>query len=363
MLKRNRFIKSNFFNIWFNRKKQKEFYTSSVVMYKTSLEHKNTNRFQNIIIDKDKIRSPIYFTKSDVYSPFEEKYGTFLIRFLNADFSTFESFYFTFICFYGFEILYEFNLDIPDTTSYENEDDFINAYTPIYRSVKTKLRHMQEKVKNCVDYMYNLNNNSKDSAFTPFEKYLTYVIRNNYFKYSRDIEVSYFQQFAYDNFNIQKCTITPKMVRNYIADDIINIDDSPIYSTEFLSNILYVCLFEISSNADVKIKICKNCGKYFIPNKQTEKYCDIKYYKDEIACKQTGANNSYNKKRASVEAIKYYRNNYQRRLMQVKKSGSAEIKTAFEKWKKDAKAKIKEFNNKEISEEKLLNWMIENKNL
>ena len=32
--------------------------------------------------------------------------------------------------------------------------------------------------------------------------------------------------------------------------------------------------------------------------------------------------------------------------MQVKKSGSAEIKTAFEKWKKDAKAKIKEFNNK-----------------
>lgn len=363
MINKNHLIKTNFFNIWFNRSKRKELYTSSVILYNTSLDHKNTNRFQNIVIDKDKTSSPVYFTKSDVYSPFEENYGTFLIRFLNADFSTFESFYFTFICFYGFEILYEFNLDIPDTTSYESEEDFINAYTPIYRSVKTKLRHMQAKVKDCVDYMYNLNNNSKDSAFTPFEKYLTYIIKNNYFKYSSDIEVSYFQQFAYDNFNITKCTITPKMIRNYISDGIINIDDTAIYSTEFLSNILYICLSEISSNADVKIKICKNCGKYFIPNKQTEKYCDNKYYKDEITCKQTGANNSYSKKRASIEAIKYYRNNYQRRLMQVKRSDNTEIKTTFEKWKKEAKLKIKEFNNKEISEEELLNWMKENKDL
>ena len=49
--------------------------------------------------------------------------------------------------------------------------------------------------------------------------------------------------------------------------------------------------------------------------------------------------------------------------MQVKRCDDAEIKNAFENWKKSAKLKIKEFNNKKISEEELLVWMKENKDL
>ena len=77
----------------------------------------------------------------------------------------------------------------------------------------------------------------------------------------------------------------------------------------------------------------------------------------------TTANNSYTKKRKSVEGIKFYRNNYQRRLMQAKRSDDEQIKLSFENWKQLAKSKIKEFNNKEISEDELLEWMKENKNI
>lgn len=92
-------------------------------------------------------------------------------------------------------------------------------------------------------------------------------------------------------------------------------------------------------------------------HKNTEKYCDIICYQNEITCKIIGANNSYTKKRKSVEGIKFYRNNYQRRLMQVKRSDDEKVKLAFENWKLLAKSKIKEFNNNEIFEDELLEWM------
>ena len=47
--------------------------------------------------------------------------------------------------------------------------------------------------------------------------------------------------------------------------------------------------------------------------------------------------------------------------MQVKRSNNEEIRIAFENWKKLAKEKIKEFNNNIISEDKLLEWMKNNK--
>ena len=49
--------------------------------------------------------------------------------------------------------------------------------------------------------------------------------------------------------------------------------------------------------------------------------------------------------------------------MQVKRSNIEQVKIAFENWKKLAKEKIKEFNNNKISEEELLEWMIENNNI
>ncbi len=361
MLTENNLSIKGSFNIWFNREKRKEFYTSSIIMYKTIFNHKHSNRFSNIIINLDKPTDTIYFSTSNFNQPFEENYGTFLIRFINADFSTFKSAYFTFFCFYGFSILQEFYENIPENHSYETEDTFINTYEPIFIDIKNKLKDLQNKIRRCINYMYNLKNNLNDSNFSPFEKYLTFIIKNNFFKYSKNIEVFYFQQFAYNTFDIKSQSITPKIIKEHLENEIININDSAIFHTKFLSNIIYVSLAEIASNTNIKIKTCKNCGKYFIPIKNTEKYCDIIYYQDEETCKMNGANNSYSKKRKSVEGIKFYRNNYQRRLMQTKRSDDKQLKLAFENWKKLARNKIKKFNNDEISTDELLEWMKRNK--
>lgn len=363
MLRENNIPVKDSFNIWFNREKRKEFYTNSVIMYKTTFNHEHTNRFPNIILKSDNSNQEIYFTSSNFKEPFEENYGTFLIRFINADFSSFETAYLTFFCFYGFSILKEFYKTIPKPQLYKTENDFIKTYEPIFIKIKPKLKELQYLIKRCIDYMYNLNNNSKHKNYSPFEKYLSYTIGNNIFKYSTNIETFYFQIFAHDTLNISVQSITPKIVREHLENGIININDSAVFHIAYLSNILYVSLAEIASNETVRIKICKNCGKYFIPNKNTEKYCDIAYYQNETTCKIIGANNSYTKKRKSVEGIKFYRNNYQRRLMQAKRSDDEQVKLTFENWKTLAKSKIKEFNNNEISENELLEWMMENKDI
>lgn len=363
MLRENNIPVKNSFNIWFNREKRKEFYTTTVIMYKTTFNHNYNNRFPNILLKSNNTSKEIYFTSSNFREPFEENYGTFIIRFINADFSSFVTAYLTFFCFYGFSILKEFYKDIPNPQLYKTENDFIKTYEPIFIRIKPKLKELQYLIKRCIDYMYNLNNNSKDKSYSPFEKYLTYTISNNVFKYSTNIEVFYFQLFAHDTLNIASQSITPKIVREHLENGIININDSAVFHTTYLSNILYVSLSEIASNETIKIKICKNCGKYFIPIKNTEKYCDITYYKNESTCKLIGANNSYTKKRKSVEGIKFYRNNYQRRLMQAKRSDDEQVKQSFENWKQLAKSKIKEFNNSEISSEELLEWMRKNKNI
>ena len=50
-------------------------------------------------------------------------------------------------------------------------------------------------------------------------------------------------------------------------------------------------------------------------------------------------------------------------VKQAKRSESEQVKLAFENWKELAKSKIKEFNANKISEEELLEWMKENKNI
>lgn len=363
MLRENNIPVKDIFNIWFNREKRKEFYTTPVILYKTTFNHNLNNKFSNIILSGDYSTEEIPFTSANFNAPFEENYGTLLIRFINANFYSFETAYDTFFCFYGFSILKEFYKTVPKSQSFKSSTDFIQTYEPIFTLIKPDLKELQYLMRRCIDYMYNLNKNMEDKNYSPFEKYLAYVIKTNLFRYSTNIELFYFQQFAHDTLNITVKSITPKIVREHLQSGIIDVDNSPVFSSTYLSNILYVSLLEIASNKKIIVKTCKNCGKYFIPVKNTEKYCDITYYQNETTCKITGANSSYIKKRKTFEGIRLYRNNYQRRLMQLKRSDDEQVKLDFENWKQLANSKIKEFNNNEISEDELIGWMKSNKDV
>ena len=364
MLRENNIPIKDSFNIWFNKEKRKEFYTTSVILYKTTFNHIYNNKFPNIILKSNEATKEIYFTSANFNAPFEESYGTLLIKFLNANFSSFVTAYDTFFCFYGFSILEEFYKNIPKARLFKSEDDFLKTYEPIFINIKRKLKELQYLIKRCIDYMYNLNINLEDKNYSPFEKYLTYVIKNNLFRYSTNIDVFYFQQFAHNTLNIAVQSITPKMAREHLENGIININDSAVFHTSYLSNILYISLSEIASNETVKIKVCKNCGRYFIPvNRQAEVYCDLTPTSGNTKkCRELGARTTYNKTIQDVEGLLIYRRTYQKRLMELSRNPNStlEDKEKFDNWKKSAQAKIKEFKAKKITEEELNKWMEKN---
>lgn len=120
-------------------------------MYKTTFHHNSNNKFPNIILKSDDPTGEIYFTSSDFSASLEESYGTLLVKFLNANFLSFETAYDTFFCFYSFSIL----------------EEFYKTYKPILIEIKRKSKELQYLIKRCINYMYNLNDNLEDKNYSP----------------------------------------------------------------------------------------------------------------------------------------------------------------------------------------------------
>lgn len=143
----------------------------------------------------------------------------------------------------------------------------------------------------------------------------------------------------------------------------INLQDGRKYTSKLISNICYVVLDEIASSS-TPIKICKNCGRYFIPvNRHAEVYCDLTPAKGNTKkCRELGARATYTKTIQDVEGLLLYRRTYQKRLMVLSRNPNAtqEDKESFDNWKKSAQAKIKEYKSNTITEDELNQWMKEN---
>ncbi len=96
----------------------------------------------------------------------------------------------------------------------------------------------------------------------------------------------------------------------------------------------------------IKIKICQNCGKYFIPTKRSDEiYCD-NIFKNGRTCKQLG----YEIKISKDEIVNTYRKIYktQNARKQRNKNSINNIDKKFKKWSYFAKAKLIECQNGNI---------------
>lgn len=332
-------------------------------MCKTKFIKEKDNKFNSIKLienysDKFNRKNTIYFSSSDVINPFEENYGMFLINFLNADFSTFESAYLTFFCFYGMGLLEEFCDTFPSIRAFKSEEDFKNTYKDIYYTSKIKLKELQNNIRLCVNYSYNLKGKNEYKSSSYLTKFISYSISKNLFKYSTDINVYYNVNYAYKTNDITATNITPLVVKDKIDDRIIGTTESNVYNSKCISNLIYLSLNEIATNPKVSIGVCKNCGKYFISyQKSPEKYCQITYAENEEICKDIGIQIAYKKKQENSPCLKLYRKTYQKKLMYAKRSKDETVKQEFNNWKILAREKVKEFNNGIIKEEELIEWL------
>ncbi len=363
MLRELNFSPKNSFYIWFDKKYKKEYYIAQLSMCKTKFVKEKDNKFNSIKLiksysNKFNEEKTIYYSSSDIINPFEENYGMFLINFLNADFSSFESAYLTYFCFYGLELLTEFCNNIPKVRAFNSEQDFKNTYKDIFNQSQLKLKELQNTIRLCVNYTYNLKRQDKYKNASYLTKFIAYSINKNLFRYTTNINVYYNINYAYKINDIKVTNITPLAVKDKIDERIINPTESNIYNSNYISNLVYLSLNEIATNPNVSIGICKNCGKYFISYKRSpEKYCRITYSENEEICKDIGIQATYKKKQKDNPCLSLYRKTYQKKLMYAKRSSNENAKHEFDDWKKLAKEKVKDFNNRIISENELINWL------
>lgn len=373
---------SGFF-IWFDVNNKKEYYATPMNHYYNSIVNSKNSKYRHIFYNphysipktspkRNQAAYNKHFIQTmllDMDHPFEEQLGRILINFINCRLDKYEYANKDFFCLYGFELL-----NNPNTNNkvkkkfrlkidYENPEEFKRITKNYFEASRAKLTHLQNQFRDCINYVYALNKEKADEKYNRITKFQAYAIKNNMIKYSENVEILYNTSSIFQNdFEHVKLSDINKLLNK----DEISLQTSNKYSSTELSSILFIVLNELVNN-DISIKICKNCGRYFIPlHRHAEVYCDLQPEKyNDKTCRELGARTTYNKAINDVEGLLIYRRTYQKRLMELSRNPDAteEDKERFNNWKKTAQAKIKDFKSGKINEKTLNDWMKNNKDL
>lgn len=360
------------FYIWFDKNNKKEYYTTTLTLYNSKIGASKNSKYSYIYYTENFLpkvspkRNRAEYIKNalkpkplDLYNPYEERYGMLLINFLNARLDDWRHTYKDFIYAYGLGIIEKYSSK-KMRLSYTDINSFISNAKGIFESAQVKLYGLQLELKECVDYIYNLNGNEEDKEYEPYTKFQAYSLKNNLIhKHTQNTEVLLNSLSIFKN-----DFVSAKLSELTQGINGINMQNGIKYSSRYLDNICFIILSELVNN-NITIKTCKHCGRYFIPvNRQAEVYCDLTPRSGNgKKCRELGARTTYAKNVKEVEGLLIYRRTYQKRLMELSRNPntSEKDKKKFNTWKKAAQEKIKEFKKEKITEEQLKIWMEENK--
>lgn len=280
----NKIYADNFY-FWFDKEKKEEYYTAPLYLYKIDINTKD--EIKNIIWKETNTPDVLEKYPANIYFPYFEKLGTFLLRFLNADFSNFENAYKTFFFAYGFEILK--NLD--NNYNFElkkkyNKDTYAKEIALVYDKFKAQIIEIQNEILNAVNFIYNINEIDNLKNYTHLERYATLLIKHigNFYDYSKN---DYLIRDVFSNELLE--------LKDYEEKDLLKIlkENSNITSlniahkSQDLSSICYAILEELSQTQNYPIKKCLNCKKYFIPTSRVDEiYCDYPKENGEKTCRE-----------------------------------------------------------------------------
>lgn len=294
-----------------------------------------------------------------LYFPFVERLGLLLLRFLNANLSTYESAYKDFFYAYGFEILRDVHKDYTFELKgkYGDDETYLKETKRIYDSLKDELIYIQDNIKDAVDYIYNINDNEYLKQFTHSQRYAVYLIKRkgklySYIKNDNVIADNYSNKYDY----FQR--ISENDLLKGLKEESMIISMANTHKSNDISSVCYAILEELSKIQNYPIKKCQNCGMYFIPSSRLDEvYCD--YPKENgKTCREQGAILSYNKRLQEKSAYTEYRKLYQQKFNFVNKNkNDKQLKKDFETWKKLAKEKMSKLKHNELTEDEVYAWL------
>ena len=356
------------FYIWFNKEKREEYYSTPLYLYSVNRKDDFENRLLTLYFDKSEVKGR---TKEEqglkypgnMYFPYVERFGMFLLRFLNANLETYESAYETFFFAYGFEILKDIdeNYTFELKGKYENDEVYLKEMEIIYNELKYKIQEMQEEMKVFVNYVYNLNEQEELKEYTPNQRFAVYLIKHKGQAYTYNKNDNIIQD-SYSNKNLELSHLNDKQLLDSFKNNTMLVSMIDTHQSNDLSAICYAVLEELVKTSNNPIKKCQNCGMYFIPNSRLDEiYCDYPKANGKT-CREQGAVQAYNERLKQNKAFAEYRRLYQLKSMAVgRNKDNKQMKKDFDKWKKDAKDRVNKLKHGVLTEDEVYEWLANNK--
>ena len=361
----------NFFDsfyIWFNKEKREEYYSTPLYLYSVNREVDYDNRLMTVIFDKKEVKRRIKEEQGlkypgNMYFPYAERFGMFLLRFLNANLETYQLAYETFFYAYGFEILKDIDEDYNFELKgkYENDAVYLKEMEEIYNELQYKIQEVQEEMKKFVNYVYNLDNIESLNEYTPSQRFAVYLIKHKGQAYTYNKNDNIIQD-NYSNKNLELSHLNDKQLLDNFKNNTMLVSMIDTHQSNDLSAICYAVLEELVKTTNNPIKKCQNCGMYFIPTSRLDEiYCDYPKEKGKT-CREQGAVQAYNERLKQNKALAEYRRLYQLKSMAVgRNKDNKQMKKDFDKWKKDAKDRVNKLKHGVLTEDEVYEWLLKNK--
>ena len=131
------------------------------------------------------------------------------------------------------------------------------------------------------------------------------------------------------------------------------------FETDNLFTSFYITLFNVVSVNSVYIKICGNCGRYFITHKKNISYCD-RQVAEYVTCKDIG-NKEYQKRKLENDSTyDKYRKIGSRKQLRANRNPEIDMyQKDLKQYRKIGKQMYKDVCSGKISNEEFAKWVDE----
>ena len=319
----------------------------------------------------------------------KNKLGTTLLKFLNYDFTDFNSFV-EFVYNYGLPALVfnngdkdignpfnEYtNLNITNDKKniFLTEKDFILVCKNNYEERKEFLIDYQTQFKTIINFINNLLNLEYLETLSIAERFFIYkqadftnysdmsIVLNSYISLAYDVEL-----MKYLNMNLrpnkgnfeEKAKAISEYIKNYPTEYNDELFISLCFNCHIIEAACFISILELIKN-NTPIYICKNCGNYFIPSsKKNTLYCN-NIYEHGKTCQEIGAMITYNEKLKKDEINSLYRKTLSAKKMLANRNPDIPMYLEkYEEWKNEANKFKKDIKQGKRTEEEFKKWIEE----
>ena len=324
---------NNVIRLYVNRNLRKEYLT--YVGYK-----KVKNDFEAILVQKD------------------NRIGTLLCDFLNCNFRATDSVK-NFVQEYSLtlfsEIIKNELKNIYDTDEYEK------LISELVEKYGDKLESIKEDFIYDVNYLFNINQLEEIKDLTSLQIFYILTMSKTNSK-----ALSHFENDKLDIAlgDLSRLNAPLNIIDEDQAIEMVKVNKDRIlpipytFESNDICQLLIIELQEIVCMDKFEIKKCKNCGKYFVPEKRTDElYCN-NVYEDGRTCKEIGSFKVKQKMINDDNDLRTYRNVYQKLLLRTRRNpDNIQYEKEFEKFKEDNRKMRNKLDKGKVTYEEYVEWL------